>query len=106
MSSNLDGGVVVELHDQLDERPLLLGLAPFPEQLPKDHSVHRVVGFLEVNQQVELVLLWAVYFIQESACVNCSGLPFFETCLIDLRLDQVWRLRLDSLKDGLLHDLG
>ena len=84
---NLDGGVVVEFHDQLDERSLLLGLAPFSEQLSEDHSVHGVVGFLQVYQQVVLALLWPMHFIQESACVNSCGLPLFETCLVDLRLD-------------------
>ena len=31
---------------QLDECLLGLGLAAFVQQLPEDHSVHRVVGFL------------------------------------------------------------
>ena len=37
--------------------------------------------------------------------MNGSGLAFFETSLVDLRLNQVWRLRLDSLKYCLLHYL-
>ena len=57
-------------HDQLDERSLLLGLAPFSEQLPEDHSVYRVVGFLKVYQQIELALLGTVDFIQESTGMN------------------------------------
>ena len=34
-----------------------------------------------------------------------SGLAFLEASLVDLRLDQVWRLRLDSLKYCFLHYL-
>ena len=83
----------------------MLGLAPFFQQLPEYPSVYRVISLLQVYQQVELALLWTVNLVQESACVDCSGLPFFETCLVNLRLDQVWRLRLDSLKYGFLHDL-
>ena len=83
----------------------MLGLAPFPEQLPENHSVHRVVGFLKVDKQVELALLGAVYFVQESTGMNGSGLAFFETSLVDLRLNQMWRLRLDSLKYCFLHNL-
>jgi hypothetical protein len=37
--------------------------------------------------------------------MNGCGLAFFEASLVDLRLDQVWRLRLDSLKYCLLHNL-
>ena len=37
--------------------------------------------------------------------MNGCGLAFFETSLVDLRLNQVWRLRLDSLKYCFLHYL-
>ena len=62
---------------QLDKRLLLLGLAPFFEQLLENHSVHRVISFLKVDKQVELAFLWAVYFIQESTGINGCG-----TCLL------------------------
>ena len=74
----------MEFYDQLDERSLLLGLAPFSEQLPEDHSVHRVVGFLKINQQVELALLRTMDFVQESTGMYGSGLAFFETSLVHL----------------------
>ena len=95
----------MQFNDQLDKRLLFLGLAPFSEQLPEDHSVYRVVCFLKIYQQVELALLWALYFVKESARMYGSGLIFFEAGLVDLRLDQVWRLRLDSLEDSFLLNL-
>ena len=83
----------------------MLSLAPFSQQLPENHSVHRVVGFLKVDKQVKLAFLGTVYFVQESTGMNGSGLAFFETSLVDLRLNQMWRLRLDSLKYCFLHNL-
>ena len=95
----------MEFDYQLDKRLLLLGLAPFFEQLPENHSVHRVISFLKVDQQVELALFGTMDFIQESTGMNGSGLAFFEASLVDLRLNQMWRLRLDSLKYCFLHNL-
>ena len=38
--------------------------------------------------------------------MNGSGLAILEAGLVDLRCDEMWVLRLDSLKYSLLHDLG
>ena len=80
---------------QLDECLLGLGLAAFVQQLPEDHSVHRVVGFLQVNEQVELALLRTMHFIEQPTGVDGSGLAFLEASLVDLGLDQVRVLSLD-----------
>ena len=37
--------------------------------------------------------------------MNGIGLAFFKPSLVDLRLNQMWRLRLDSLKYCFLHNL-
>ena len=47
-----------------------------------------------------------MYFIQETACVDSSGLAIFEAGLVNLGRYQMWTLGLDSLQYGLLHYLG
>ena len=90
---------------QLDKCPLRLGLAAFVQQLPEDHSVYRVVSFLQVNEQVELTFLRTMHFIKQPTGMDGSGLALLEASLVNLRLDQVRVLSLDPFKDRFLHDL-
>ena len=87
----------MQLHYQLDKRSLLLGLAPFLEQLPEDQPVHRVVGLLKVNEEVELPLPLPVYFIKKSTSMNGSGLAIFEASLVCLGSDDMRELLLNLL---------
>ena len=96
----------MQFHYQLDQRSLLLGLAPFFEQFPEDHSVHRVVSFLEVNEKVEFPFPLTVHFIKKATGMDGSGLAVLEASLVCLRGDEMRELLFDPLKYCFFHDLG
>ena len=50
------------------------------EQLP----IYRVVGLLQIHEQVVLPLLPAVYFLQEPTGMDGGGLALLEACLVNL----------------------
>jgi hypothetical protein len=95
----------MQFHYQLDQRSLLLGLAPFFEQLPEDQPIHRVVSLLEVNEKVEFPFPLTVHFIKKATGVDGSGLAVLEASLVCLRRYKMWELLLDPLKYCFLHDL-
>ena len=83
---------------------LILGSASeYPEeQLP----IYRVVGLLQIHEEIKLPLLPAVYFLQKSTGMDGRGLALLEACLVDLRRQEMWSPVLHLRQDGLLHDLG
>jgi hypothetical protein len=83
-----------------------LGLASLLQQLPEDHSVHRVVRFLEVDEKVELPFPLSVYLIKEATGMDSSGLAVLEASLVCLGGYEMRGLLLDPLKYCFFHDLG
>ena len=63
--------------------------ASVEEYLKQFASIHRVVGFLEIDEHILLSLFAAMYLTQQPAHISCRRLPIFEACLIVLGLEQV-----------------